>query len=103
MSPSQSAREVEDEIDEEHRNNPLFRSDAFDQIPSQNKQLSQNTYGQQRIPTGDITANTDQNLNENFKNDTTYGQDKSQSLYQNNPSSDFKHQNYYPQQNKVTT
>ena len=77
LSPSQSAREVEDEIDEEHRNNPLFRSDAFDQIPSQNKQLSQNTYGQQRIPTGDITANTDQNLNENFKNDTTYGQDKS--------------------------
>lgn len=36
MSPSNASPP---KVEEKHRNNPLFRSDAFDQIPSQNYQL----------------------------------------------------------------
>jgi len=41
MSPSNDTqpRRRDVEVEEKHRNNPLFRSDAFDQIPSQNYQL----------------------------------------------------------------
>lgn len=59
----------------DHRNNPLFRSDAFEQIPSQMHQvMSQNTNFGNREDRGgtnlnDITNNTDQNLQENFRNE----------------------------------
>ena len=36
MSPSNS---TQPRREEKHKDNPLFRSDAFDQIPSQNYQL----------------------------------------------------------------
>ena len=52
-----------------HRGNPLFRSDAFEQIPSQNHQVMSANQGF-RPPQDsrhNITNNTDQNLNENFR------------------------------------
>jgi len=65
--------------DERHRDNPLFRSDAFEQIPSQMHQVmslrptaASRGHAQGERAAQDLTNNTDLNIQENFTNESNF-------------------------------